>query len=454
MIIRNWYNQLDSNKKFYLGTLLFLTSLFGFWLSVKFHFEDDEGLSRIPSLGTPVQVEARKEESAVLLNDPAIKKNWGLMGTGGTTDIRAQKAWNITQGSHDITVAIIDTGADIRHADLKNNIWINTGETGLDSSGREKATNKIDDDHNGYVDDVNGWNFVSNSNNLTDNHGHGTHIAGIIGAEGGNGIGISGVSPKVSLMIIKYYDPNSRGTDNLRNTIRSIDYAVRNGAHIINYSGGGLDYSQLEYEAIKRARDKGILFIAAAGNERSNSDKNHYYPANYPLDNIISVTAINQQGLVLNSSNYGVRSVHIAAPGENIYSTLPNGQYGLMTGTSQATAFATGVAALIRANNKDFNYEMVRRQILGTADITASVMTKTQTSGILNSWAALAIQPAVPATGILSRSPSPQDLIDLQKARPQSTVSDRAPSLTRQLTNINLLLNNLNKPNTSGSPSL
>lgn len=449
--MRTWYMQLDSNKKFYLGTLLFLSVLFCFWLTVKLHFEPEEGLSRIPSLGTPVQVEARKEESPVLLNDPAIKKNWGLMGTGGVSDIRAQRAWNITQGSRDVIVAIIDTGADVKHSDLRNNVWVNKGETGLDSTGRDKSTNKIDDDRNGYVDDLNGWNFVSNNGNLSDNHGHGTHIAGIIGAEGGNGIGLSGVSPKVSLMVIKYYDPNSRGTDNLRNTIRAIDYAVRNGANIINYSGGGLDYSQLEYEAVKRARDKSVLFIAAAGNERSNSDKNHYYPANYPLDNIISVTAINQQGIVLNSSNYGVRTVHIAAPGENIYSTLPGGQYGLMTGTSQATAFATGVAALIRANNKDFNYEMVRRQILGTADITPTIMQKTATSGILNSWAALAIQPSIPATGILSRSPSPQDLVELQKPIPQSTVSDRSPSLTRQLTNINLMLNNLNKQAPGGS---
>ncbi len=420
----------------------------GFWVVVKNYSPDEtEGTARIPSLGNPIVTEAPKTETPVILNDPAIKKNWGLMGTDGAADIRANRAWNITQGSRDIVVAIIDTGADINHPDLKNNIWTNPGESGLDAYKHDKANNQIDDDRNGYVDDIHGWNFVANDNRLQDNHGHGTHIAGIVGAEGGNGIGISGVSPKVSMMIVKYYDPTSRGTDNLRNTIKAIDYAVQKGANIINYSGGGLDYSQLEYEAVKRAQQKGILFIAAAGNEHSNSDTSHYYPANYALDNIISVTAVNQSAQILMTSNYGAKSVHIAAPGENIYSTLPNGQYGLMTGTSQATAFVTGVAALIKANNRDFNYEMVRRQILGTADYTPSIGTKTQTSGLLNSWAALAIQPSIPATGIITR-PAP---LFLQPPVPviQTAVTDHSPSLTRQISNINIMLDNLNKPKNS-----
>lgn len=432
----------SKNIQFYLMILTFLTGIFGFWFLIKGYTPESENITREPNLGTPVVTQAPKKEISVLLNDPSIKKNWGLMGTDGIADIRVNKAWNITQGSRDIVVAIIDTGADINHPDIKNNIWTNPGETGLDAWGKDKSSNGIDDDKDGFIDDVHGWNFVSNDGIVTDNHSHGTHVAGIIGAEGGNGIGISGVSPKVSMMIIKYYDPTSKGTDNLRNTIRSIDFAVQKGANIINYSGGGLDYSQLEFEAIRRAQQKGILFIAAAGNERSNSDTNHYYPANYPLDNIISVTAINQNAQVLSSSNYGSKTVHLAAPGENIYSTFPNGQYGQLTGTSQATAFVTGVAALIMANNRDFKYDMVRRQVLGTTDYTPSVSLKTQTSGILNSWAALAIQPSIPATGIISR---PANVPIPDPTSVQTTTSDRTPSLARQITNINAILENLNK---------
>ncbi|NJL25916.1 MAG: S8 family serine peptidase, partial [Calothrix sp. SM1_5_4] len=209
----------------------------------------------------------------VLLNDPAISAGWGLKMT------ESAKAWRISQGSRDITVCVIDTGADIKHPDLAKNLWVNKGETGLDKLGRDKARNGVDDDGNGFIDDVHGWNFVKNSNDVSDEHGHGTHIAGIIGAEGGNGIGISGVSPKVSLMILKYYDAKGGDLNNLINTVKAIDYAVKQDCNIINYSGGGIAPSPDEKAAIERAMRKGILFVAAAGNERSNSDLRKYYPA-------------------------------------------------------------------------------------------------------------------------------------------------------------------------------
>lgn len=331
-----------------------------------------------------------RTEQSVIFSDPAIKKNWGLLSNIKAT-ISAKSAWEITKGDREIIVAVIDTGIDIHHPDIKNNLWKNKGETGFDAKGNNKATNGIDDDNNGYIDDVHGWNFVHNDHELKDNHGHGTHIAGIVGAEGGNGIGISGVAPKVSLMILKYYDPKAKFNDNLRNTIKSIHYATKMKAHIINYSGGGLDYSREEYMAVKKAKDKGILFVAAAGNEKSNSDIKPYYPADYNLDNIISVTAINPKAQVLHSSNFGNNSVHIAAPGKDIFSTLPNGRYGHMTGTSQATAFVSGVASLILAKNKSMKYTEVRTQILKTADELPGLKGKTKTSGKLNSWAALAI---------------------------------------------------------------
>ncbi|PIT99000.1 MAG: serine protease/subtilase [Bdellovibrionales bacterium CG10_big_fil_rev_8_21_14_0_10_45_34] len=360
------------------------------------------GEARLMSLSNPTQINSKPKdvESLVLLNDPAISRNWGLAGTDGKADISVFKAWNISKGSKDIVVGIIDTGIDIHHPDLKDNLWVNQGEVGLDKNGKDKRTNGIDDDNNGCIDDVHGCNFITGRGDVEDRHGHGCSIAGIVGAKGGNGIGISGVSPEVSLMVLKYYDPTSRGNDNLKNTIKAIDYAVRMNAKIINYSGGGLEKSDEEYSAIKRAQQKGILFVAAAGNEYSNSDQAPYYPANYGLDNIISVTAIDPKTKVLTSSNFGENTVDIAAPGEQIYSTLPGGKYGAMTGTSQATAFVTGVAALIMANNKHFDYKQVKKQILSTADFESNMKGKTRTSGKLNSFAALAIQPNISVTGL------------------------------------------------------
>jgi thermitase len=290
-------------------------------------------------------------------------------------------------------VCVIDTGADVNHPDLKANLWINKGESGKDSRGHDKASNQIDDDGNGFIDDIHGWNFVANNNHLEDEHGHGTHIAGIIGAEGGNGIGISGVSPKVSLMILKYYDAKGNDMNNLVNTVKAIDYAVKMNCNIINYSGGGIAPSNEERAAISRANDKGILFVAAAGNERSNSDVRKYYPADYGLPNILSVTAIDRFQNVLPSSNYGEQTVDIAAPGNDIISTLPGGQYGYMTGTSQATAFASGVAALVMANNPQLRKAAeIRKYLTQTGDTDEKLAGKTRWKKRLNSYKALAIQ--------------------------------------------------------------
>jgi subtilisin family serine protease len=289
---------------------------------------------------------------------------------------------------------------------LADNIWINPGESGKDDKGRDKATNGIDDDGNGYVDDVHGWNFVHGNNSLADNHGHGTHIAGIIGARGGNGFGISGVAPKVSIMMLKYYDPKASNSNNLKNTIQAIRYAIKMKANIINYSGGGTDYSAEEFAAVKDAEKAGILFVAAAGNERSNSDETgkHYYPADYELSNIISVTAVNrEEKKVLPSSNYGVRTVDLAAPGENIYSTLPGNSFGVMTGTSQATAFVTGVAALVMAHNREFAAPDIKKYILRTGDEYATLMSKTGTAKLLNSYKALtSLDKGVAASGVIA----------------------------------------------------
>lgn len=350
-------------------------------------------------------------EARVALNDPAISQAWGFRKS------EAANAWKISQGSYDITVAVIDTGADINHEDLDNNIWTNEGETGVVQTAAcqaleekaalakkecNKAKDGVDNDGNGYIDDVHGWNFVSNNGDLTDNHGHGTHIAGIIGAKAGNSKGIAGISPNVKLMILKYFDPKVPVTDNLKNTINSINYAIANGARIINYSGGGTEFSQEEKDAIEEARKKGILFVAAAGNERSNSDHHKYYPADYGLNNIISVTAIDPKTEVLASSNYGTQTVDLAAPGQNILSTLPGDSYGYMTGTSQATAFVTGAAVLVMAYHPQFIASEVKKYILATGDTTASLIAKTGTGRRLNLYKALtSLDSGVSASGVV-----------------------------------------------------
>ncbi len=324
-------------------------------------------------------------EEKVIMNDPAISQAWGIKKSN------AIKAWEVSKGTRSVVVAIIDTGADLQHEDLVGNIWKNPGETGIDSKSRDKAFNGVDDDGNGFKDDVSGWNFVSNNHDLSDNHGHGTHIAGIVGAEAGNKKGIAGISPEVSMMVLKYYDPKVANTDNLKNTVNAIRYAVKMKANIINYSGGGTEYSQEEKDAIAEAQAQGILFVAAAGNERSNSDKHKYYPADYGLSNIISVTAIDPSTEVLPSSNYGTETVDIAAPGQNILSTLPGNAYGYMTGTSQATAFVTGAAVLVMARREQYQAEDVKKYILSTGDSEMSLLAKCSTSKQLNLFKAVTI---------------------------------------------------------------
>ena len=331
-------------------------------------------LQRKISIGESKVTKAPQKEVHVIMNDPLMKKKWDLQKTN------VKEAWlKFSKGNRNIVVAVIDTGIDVNHPDLKANIWKNP---------KEIPGNNIDDDGNGFVDDIHGWNFVKNNNKVNDTHGHGTHIAGIIGAEGGNGIGLSGVAPQVSLMALKYYSPNDNGKNNLNNTVKAIEYAVKNGAHIINYSGGGLEGNEKEKKAIQMAEAKGILFVAAAGNEKSNMDKKKYYPASYQLKNILPVTATDPSDKVLKSSNWG-KTVHKSAPGIDILSTLPGGKYGRMTGTSQATAVATGAAVLIMDYYKNKNAGFAIKHLKMTGDIKQSLVGKTSQRRGLNIFKAL-----------------------------------------------------------------
>jgi subtilisin family serine protease len=307
--------------------------------------------------------------------------SWGHQSQYG---VDAIKAWTVVKNKcaeSGVVVAVIDTGIDANHPDLKHSIWKNSKEL----NGKPG----VDDDGNGFVDDVNGWDFVSHSGKLVDTHGHGTHIAGIIGAKASSESGYNGVCPGVQIMSLRYYDAKASGVQNLKNTVSAIEYAVNNGAHIINYSGGGSEFSRAEMLALKKAEEKGILVVAAAGNERSNADIHLYFPAAYDLNNMLSITAINQSGQVLPSSNWGVQKVQLAAPGNSILSTLPGASYGFMTGTSQATAFVSGIAAMMLSVNRDLSMAQLKSKIIESAIRYTQLVGKTQYGAQVNAFAAV-----------------------------------------------------------------
>lgn len=260
----------------------------------------------------------------------------------------------------DIVVAIIDTGVDITHPDIKGHLWVNPVET----------KNNFDDDGNGYADDLHGWNFSSNNGDLSDGHGHGTHVAGIILQKAN--------SPRVKLMILKYYDTTNSGDDNLMSTVKAIRYATQMKVDVINYSGGGDLKNPLEEAAIRDAQKQGIVFVAAAGNDGRNTDRAGFFPAGYGLENIIAVAAMDPSShTLLHSSNYGQFSVDIAAPGKNVFSTMPGGHYGFMTGTSQATAWVTGlVASLLLQNDRQWTPLSVKSTLMKNATKDQSLANK------------------------------------------------------------------------------
>lgn len=300
-----------------------------------------------PSPAVPTQIPDQK----------FTPKDWHFRAIGLETVSRCNPS---------LIVAVIDTGIDYNHPSLKNSIWRNPGENGpwtppanYVGSCTDKNCNGIDDDGNAFVDDSMGWDFVNEVPLPYDVHGHGTHIAGIIAAVPTD-TRITGICPGATIMPLKYYDNSGLGYNNLQNLVRAIQYATKMGAKIINYSGGGADSAPSEREAIKEALSKGILFVSAAGNESHDLSKTPYYPASYPMDNIVSVAAFAQDGQLLPSSNYGQPLPQLAAPGLSVISTLPNGRYGTMSGTSQATAIVSGLAARIGSTMTTFDYVAVK----------------------------------------------------------------------------------------------
>lgn len=312
------------------------------------------------------------QETQLYSSDPLYSLQWGHQNlgnneprrNGGTipiqgvvgADSNSEKAWKITKGSKKVIVAVIDTGVDYKHEDLKENIWVNTQEL----NGKKG----VDDDNNGYVDDVYGYNFSKNTSDPMDDNKHGTHVAGIIGASHNN-VGIKGVMADVKIMSVKYMDKKGRGT--LSKAIEAILYAIDNGAKVLNNSWGARKHSQALEEIIQSSLNDGVLFVAAAGNSYSNNDEYPKWPANYKSPNLISVAAYNPEDRLAGFSCYGSESVHLAAPGRNIYSTAPKNKYIVLSGTSMAAPFVSGALGLALSLEKNLTATEIQELIISTS---------------------------------------------------------------------------------------
>lgn len=321
-------------------------------------------------------------------DDPMFAQLWGMLNVGQKDpkgqvgvagyDTNVTKAWDLTTGSKGTIVAIIDTGIDYNHPDLKDNMWVNeaeaNGETGKD------------DDGNGVVDDIYGYNAVNNSGNPMDDQGHGSHCAGTIGAKGNNGVGVAGVNWDVRLMAVKFL--SASGSGSLEDALKAIDYATKMGAKIQSNSWGGGGFSQTLFDAIERSNKAGAIFIAAAGNEYNNNDSSPTYPASYQIENVLAVAAIDNKGIKADFSNFGRKTVHLGAPGVNILSTT-GGKYQAFSGTSMATPHVAGVAALLSSYDTSLTGMDIKRRLVATARPIAGLKGKTISGGMVDAYAAL-----------------------------------------------------------------
>jgi serine protease len=316
-------------------------------------------------------------------NDPRFRDGtlWGLHNAGQfggkpDADIDAREAWNTITDASDVVVAVIDTGADYTHPDLAANMWTNPDEL---------PGNGLDDDANGYIDDVHGYDFHDADGDPQDDVGHGTHVAGTIAARGNNGIGVTGVAWRARLMAVRFL---SWDGGFMSDAIESLNYAVANGAAISNNSWGGLGFSQGLLDAITAARDAGHLYVAAAGNGGSDrigddTDSIPFYPAGLPADNVIAVAALDRRDRLANFSNYGDESVDLGAPGVGVFSTIPGG-YEADDGTSMATPHVSGALALLKSQHPDWTADKLKARLLDTVTPIPALAGKTVTGGRLN----------------------------------------------------------------------
>jgi subtilisin family serine protease len=321
---------------------------------------------------------------ALTPNDTFFPDLWGM------TRIDAPGAWDLTTGSDAVTVAVVDTGIAYTHPDLQPNIWLN-----------DDPVDGVDNDANGKVDDLRGWDFAAGDNNPADGHGHGTHVAGTIGARGNNNVGVTGVNWSVKLMALKAADAN--GVLEEAWIVQAFQYACANGAKVINGSFGGPDFPQAMLDAINVC--PGALFVFAAGNDGTNNDFVPAYPCNLAPANVVCVAASDSTDDRASFSNYGVSSVDLAAPGEGILSTIP-GSYDVFDGTSMAAPHVAGAAALVRAFRPALTMAELRSALLLAADPTPSLAGLVATGARLNVRRALT-QDVTPPAGLAAQSASP-----------------------------------------------
>jgi RHS repeat-associated protein len=319
-------------------------------------------------------------------NDPRFSEQWALKNAGQEggqvgSDINAATAWETTTGETTTVVAVIDSGVDFTHPDLINNQWTNSNET----------INHSDDDNNGLTDDLHGWDWITGSNVIRDEQGHGTIVAGIIAAEGNNGAGISGIMWRASLMSLRVLD--NTGTGDVANAVEAIDYATAHGAQVINCSWGTDQFSAALRDAIDRAGRSGVVVVTSAGNAGRDLEVTPYYPASFGLPNLIAVASTDNSDHLASWSNYGAYHVTIAAPGVNILTTRIGGGYQLVSGTSASTPFVTGVAGLIKTMRTWLSAADTITAIKGGARQIPALASIVSTGGVLNASGALAAMP-------------------------------------------------------------
>ena len=340
----------------------------------------------IISSTSDVLLDDNNDSSLNIPNDPKFDEQWALSNSGqngGKTnaDVAALKAWLKTQGSTDVVVAVLDSGVDYKHTDLAANMWL-----------RPDNISQYRDAELGTFDDSHGFNAADNLSDPMDENGHGTHCSGIIGAEGDNDEGIAGINWKVKIMPLKFMGRGGFGTT--KDAIEAINYAIdrkRNGVNVrvINASWGSTLASKALEDVIRAAGEEGILFVAAAGNNGSSNDRSPHYPSNYDLPNVISVAALDRNDSLASFSNFGVKTVHIAAPGRDILSTWLGNDYREASGTSMATPYVAGVAALILAQEPKLSVEKLRERVLKSIDKIDSLDGKLENGGRINAAKAL-----------------------------------------------------------------
>lgn len=316
--------------------------------------------------------------------------NMGIYGGVPGADIMAEAGWDLQRDAANIVVAVIDSGVRYTHEDLAANMWVNPGESGTDAQGRDRRTNGVDDDGNGYIDDVHGINVLNGSGNPWDDWGHGTHVAGIVGAVTNNGVGVAGVAWRVKIMACKFIVGPEQYT--VSDAITCLEYARRHGARIVTASWGGYAFhSTALSEAIVALRNAGIIVAAAAGNDNSNNDAMPLYPANYDSDNVVSVAATDRLDARAGWSNYGAASVDLGAPGAPVFSTFAGSDrdYRYYDGTSMAAPHVAGACALLWSRFPGDTHQQIIQRVLSTVDPLPSLAGRTRTGGRLNLAAAL-----------------------------------------------------------------